>query len=99
MKSFELQPIHPGEILLEEFLEPMSINSSKLAEDINVSLDIINQIIEGKQSIDAEIALRLSKYFGLSERFWLNLQVKYDIEITKDRLKNCLETEVKSIKT
>ncbi len=98
MKSVDLQPIHPGEILLEEFLEPMEINSSNLAEDINVSLDIINQIIEGKQSINAEIALRLSKYFGLSERFWLNLQVKYDIEITKDRLKNCLETEVKSIK-
>ncbi|MGB5768495.1 MAG: HigA family addiction module antitoxin [Crocosphaera sp.] len=97
MKYFDLQPIHPGEILLEEFLEPMSINLSKLAEDINVSLDIINQIIEGKQSINAEIALRLSKYFGLSERFWLNLQVKYDIEITKDRLKNFLETEVKSI--
>ena len=98
MESFELQPIHPGEILLEEFLNPMEINSSKLAEDINVSLDTINQIIEGKQSINAEIALRLSKYFGLSERFWLNLQVKYDIEITKDRLKNCLETEIKSIK-
>ncbi len=99
MKYFELQPIHPGEILLEEFLKPMSINSSKVAEDINVSLDTINQIIEGKQSINAEIALRLSKYFGLSERFWLNLQVKYDIETTKDRLKNCLDTEVKSIKS
>ena len=94
MKSFELQPIHPGEILLEEFLEPMSISLSKLAEDINVSLDIINQIIEEKQSINAEIALRLSKYFGLSEKFWLNLQVKYDIEVTKDRLKNCLETKL-----
>ncbi|WP_107666286.1 HigA family addiction module antitoxin [Cyanothece sp. BG0011] len=98
MESFNLQPVHPGEILLEEFLEPMSINSSKLAEDINVSLATINEIIEGQQSINAEIALRLSKYFGLSERFWLNLQVKYDLEVTKDRLKNCLETEVKSIK-
>ena len=98
MESFDLQPVHPGEILLEEFLKPMEINSSKLAKDINVSLNTINQIIEGKQSINAEIALRLSKYFGLSERFWLNLQVKYDIEVTKDRLKNCLETEVKSIK-
>lgn len=97
MKSFELQPIHPGEILLEEFLKPMKINSSKLAKDINVSLNTINHIIEGEQDINAEIALRLSKYFGLSERFWLNLQVKYDIEITKDRLKNCLESEVKSI--
>lgn len=99
MDSFNLQPVHPGEILLEEFLEPMSINSSKLAEDINVSLATINEIIEGQQSINAEIALRLSKYFGLSERFWLNLQVKYDLEVTKDRLKNCLETEVKSIQT
>ena len=98
MNDLYLKPIHPGEILLEDFLKPMSISLSKLAEDINVSLDTINQIIEGKQSINAEIALRLSKYFGLSERFWLNLQVKYDIEITKDRLKNCLETEVKSIK-
>lgn len=97
MESFDLQPIHPGEILLKEFLQPMEINLSKLSEDINVSLDVINQIIEGKQDINAEIALRLSKYFGLSERFWLNLQVKYDIEVTKDRLKSCLETEVKSI--
>ncbi|MEL4898408.1 HigA family addiction module antitoxin [Crocosphaera sp. Alani8] len=97
MNNLYLNPIHPGEILLEEFLKPMSINSSKLAENINVSVNTINQIIEGKQSIDAEIGLRLSKYFGLSERFWLNLQVKYDIEITKDRLKNCLDTEVKSI--
>lgn len=98
MNDLYLKPIHPGEIVLEDFLKPMSISLSKLAEDINVSLDTINQIIEGKQSINAEIALRLSKYFGLSERFWLNLQVKYDIEITKDRFKNCLETEVKSIK-
>ncbi len=97
MNNLYLKPIHPGEILFEEFLKPMKINSSKLAKDINISLDTINQILESKQSINAEIALRLSKYFGLSERFWLNLQVKYDIEITKDRLKNFLETEVKPI--
>lgn len=89
MNYLYLQPIHPGEILLEEFLEPMSINSSKLAKDINVPVNTINQIIEGKQSINAEIALRLSKYFGLSEKFWLNLQVQYDIELLKFQ-NNCL---------
>ncbi|WP_438357531.1 HigA family addiction module antitoxin [Aphanothece sacrum] len=97
MESFQLLPVHPGEILLEEFLNPMEISPSKLAEDINVSITLINEIIEAKRSINAEMALRLSKYFGLSERFWLNLQIKYDLEVTKYQLKNSLETDVKPI--
>ena len=88
-------PGHPGEILLEEFLTPMGISQYKLAKDINVHPRRINEIIHGKRSISADTALRLSRYFGLSERFWLNLQARYDLEIEKDRLRGRLENEVK----
>jgi len=88
-------PIHPGEILLEEFLKPMGISQYKLAKDINVHPRRINQIVHGKRSISADTALRLSKYFGQSERFWLNMQARYDIEVEKDRLEGRLDHEVK----
>ena len=84
-------PVHPGEILLEEFLQPMGISQYRLAQDISVHPRRINEIVHGKRSISADTALRLSRYFGLSERFWLNLQARYDIEVEKDRL----ESEVK----
>lgn len=87
--------IHPGEILLEEFLNPMEISQYRLAKDINVPPRRINEIILGKRSITADTALRLSKYFKLSEQFWLNLQMRYNIEMAKDKLKNKLEKEVK----
>jgi antitoxin HigA-1 len=89
--------VHPGEILLEEFLEPMNISQYRLAKDINVHPRRINEIIHGKRSISADTALRLSRYFGLSERFWLNLQSRYDIEIEKDKLEGRLEREVKTL--
>jgi addiction module HigA family antidote len=88
-------PVHPGEILLEEFLKPMGISQYRLAKDIGVHPRRINEIVHGERSITADTALRLSRYFGLSERFWLNLQSRYDLEIQKDRLKGRLEQEVK----
>ncbi len=91
----KIPPIHPGEILLEEFLKPMGISQYKLAKDINVHPRRINEIVHGKRSISADTALRLSRYFGLSERFWLNLQARYDLEVEKDKLKGRLDNEVK----
>ncbi|MGA1790871.1 MAG: HigA family addiction module antitoxin [bacterium] len=95
MKNNKIQPIHPGEVLLEEFLKPMGISQYRLAKDISVPARRINEIIHGKRSISVDTALRLSRYFGLSERFWLNLQIRYDIEIKKDNLNKRLEDEVK----
>ena len=89
-----LDPIHPGEILMEDFLKPMGISQYRLAKDINVPARRINEIVQGKRSITPDTALRLSRFFGLSERFWINLQARYDLEIEKDRLKNRLDQEV-----
>jgi addiction module HigA family antidote len=90
----KLPPIHPGEILFDEFLEPMDISQYRLAKDISVPPRRINEIVLGQRAITPDTALRLSRYFGLSERFWINLQTRYDIEIEKDRLQNRLEREV-----
>jgi len=90
-----LPPIHPGEILLEEFLHPLEISQYRLAKDIGVPVRRINEIVLGKRRITADTALRLSRYFGLSERFWMNLQSRYDLEIERDRLQGRLEKEVK----
>jgi antitoxin HigA-1 len=87
-------PIHPGEILLAEFLEPLELSQYCLAKDISVPPRRINEIVHGERSITADTALRLSRYFGMSERFWLNLQARYDLEVEKDRLGARLETEV-----
>lgn len=90
-----LAPIHPGEILLEEFLEPLGISQYRLAKDIGVPPRRINEIVQGKRGISADTALRMSRYFGLSERFWMNLQTRYALEVEKDRLNGRLEKEVK----
>lgn len=95
MSARRLQPIHPGEILREEFLEPMGISQYRLAKDINVDPRRINAIIQGKRAITADTALRLARYFGSSERFWLNLQAQYDLEVERDQLGDRLEKEVK----
>lgn len=87
-------PIHPGEILLEEFLKPMDISQYRLARNISVPPRRINEIVLGKRAITPDTALRLSRYFGLSERFWMNLQTRYDIETEKDRLQSRLDREV-----
>jgi len=90
----KLEPIHPGEILLEEFLNPMKITQYRLAKDISVPARRINEIVHGKRGISADTALRLSRYFGTTERFWMNLQIRYDLEVEKDRLGSRLDTEV-----
>jgi addiction module HigA family antidote len=95
MSKRDLGPIHPGEILLEEFLKPMGISQYRLAKDIHVDPRRINEIVLGRRAISADTALRLSRYFGSSERFWLNLQAHYDLEVKKDQLGGRLEKEVK----
>ena len=87
-------PVHPGEVLLEEFLEPMGISQYRLAKDITVSPRRINEIVHGTRSVTADSALRLARYFGMSERFWLNLQARYDLEVEKDRLGGRLDREI-----
>jgi len=95
MRKKMLAPIHPGEILMEEFLKPLGLSQYKLAKDIHVPARRINEIVHGKRSITADTALRLSRYFNLSERFWLNLQARYDLEVEKDKLNDRIKTEVK----
>src|SRR3990170_1326309 len=94
MTKQKLKPIHPGEILMEEFLKPMEISQYKLAKDISVPARRINEIVQGKRSITPNTALRLSRYFGLSERFWINLQARYNLETEKDKLDDRLNKEV-----
>ena len=94
MKEKKLPPIHPGEILMEEFLKPMELSQYRLAKDISVPARRINEIVHGKRSISPDTALRLSRYFGMSERFWMNLQARYDLEMEKDRLEGRLDEEV-----
>jgi addiction module HigA family antidote len=91
----KLDPIHPGEILLEEFLNPMGISQYRLAKDISVPPRRINEIVHGKRGVSADTALRLERYFGLSEGFWLRLQSRYGLEVEKDRLDERLEKEVR----
>ena len=90
----KLPPIHPGEVLLREFLEPHGITQYRLAKDIHVPPRRISEIVRGLRSISADTALRLSRYFATSERFWLNLQVRYDIEVRKDTLGDSLERDI-----
>ena len=94
MPDTKLSPVHPGEILAEEFLSPLEISQYRLAKDISVPPRRINEIVHGKRSISADTALRLARYFGTSERFWLNLQAHFDLEVEKDRLGDRLEQEV-----
>jgi addiction module HigA family antidote len=95
MRTKKMAPIHPGEILMEEFLKPFGISQYKLAKDITVPARRINEIVHGNRAVSADTALRLSRYFNLSERFWLNLQSRYDIEVQKDKLNGRIETEVR----
>lgn len=85
-----MPPIHPGEILAEEFLEPLGISQYRVAMAIGVPPRRINEIVHGKRRISADTALRLARYFGTSDRFWMNLQNHYDLEIERDRLANDL---------
>jgi antitoxin HigA-1 len=89
-----LPAVHPGEILLEEFLKPLEISQYRLAKDLSVPPRRINEIVHGTRGITADTALRLARYFDTSERFWLNLQARYDLEVEKERLGDRLENEV-----
>lgn len=86
-----MPPVHPGEILLEEFLKPLEVSQYQLAKEISVPARRVNEIVHGQRRISADTALRLARYFGTSERFWMNLQTRYDLEIEKDRLGNALD--------
>ncbi len=90
----KMPPIHPGEVLLEDFLKPLGISQYRLAKDLRVPPRRINEIVHGTRSITADTALRLSRYFGTTDRFWLNMQARYDLEIEKDRLGARIEKEV-----
>lgn len=95
----EYPPIHPGEILQEEFLEPLSISQYRLAQDIGVSAMRINRIIRGERGISADTALRLARYFGMSIEFWTGIQTHYEVEMAKMNLGDRLDTEVKVLAT
>jgi len=90
----KLAPVHPGEILLEEFLKPMGLSQNRLARDIHVSPRRINEIILGKRALTADTALRLARYFNMSPKFWLGLQMDYELDVESDRLGSRLAKEV-----
>ncbi len=94
MVSKKMTPLHPGEILLEEFLKPMNLSQNRLALDIRVPARRINEIVQGKRRITADTALRLAKYFTMSPQFWLGLQMDYDLDAAEDALAERLEREV-----
>jgi antitoxin HigA-1 len=91
----KLHPVHPGEVLLEEFIKPMNISQNRLAIEIGVDARRVNEIVLGARSITADTALRLARYFGVSPQFWLGLQAEYDLDVALDKLGNRLEREVR----
>ncbi|MEE4194303.1 MAG: HigA family addiction module antitoxin [Anaerolineae bacterium] len=95
MMNNTIPPVYPGEILLEEFLNPLGISQYRLAKDINVPPRRINEIVHGTRAITPDTALRLSRYFGTTAMFWLNLQMKYDLTVTQEKLGQSLLTDVK----
>jgi len=90
-----LKPVHPGEILLEEFLKPMGLSQHRVAIGMGVSARRINEIVQGKRRITADTALRLGKYFGMSPQFWLGLQMDYDLDMAEDQVGRRVEQEVR----
>jgi len=96
MTEEKLQPIHPGEVLLEEFLKPIGLSQRGLALDIGVHPRRINEIVLGKRSVTADTALRLARYFGNSPQFWLGIQAEYDLDVAEDLLGDRLDREVRT---
>ena len=94
MATRKMAPVHPGEILMEEFLEPLGISQYRLSKDIGVAPRRINEIVHGKRAISPNTALRLARYFGMTGTFWSNVQAHYDLEVERDRLGSRLEKEV-----
>ena len=95
----KLSPIHPGEVLLEEFIKPMNLSQNRLAIDIGVDARRINEIVLGRRSVTADTALRLARFFGNSPQFWLGLQTQYDLDVAEDRLGKRLDREVRPMAT
>lgn len=95
MTARKLRPIHPGEVLAADFLEPLGLSQYRLARDLSVAPRRINEIVHGTRAISADTSLRLARYFGTSERFWLNLQARYDLEVERDHLGARLAKEVR----
>ena len=95
MKEERIKPVHPGEILFEEYLKPMGISQNKLALDIRVPPRRINEIVHGKRRISADTALRLGRYFGTSPQFWLGLQIDYDLDVEEDKLGDRLQLDIR----
>jgi addiction module HigA family antidote len=91
----KLHPVHPGEVLLEEFIKPLNLSQNRLAIEISVDARRINEIVLGTRSVTADTALRLSRYFGVSAQFWLGLQAEYDLDVAMDNLGDRLEREVR----
>ena len=98
MTTKRLAPIHPGEILLEEFLKPLALTQYRLAKGLSVPARRINEIVHGTRAVSADTALRLARFFGTTERFWLNLQTGYDLEVERDKLKSRLTREVQVLR-
>lgn len=98
MAAHRIPPVHPGEILFEEFLEPLGLSQYRLAHDISVPPRRINEIVHGLRAITADTSLRLARYFGTTDRFWLNLQMRFDLERERDSLGSRLEKEVRILK-
>lgn len=94
MTPKHLPPVHPGEVLLEEFLAPLGLSQYRLAKSISVPPRRINEIVHGTRAVTADTALRLARFFGTSDRFWLNLQAAHDLDVERDRLGDRLEREV-----
>jgi antitoxin HigA-1 len=94
MTAHKVAPVHPGEVLLEEFLKPLGLSQYRLAKALSVPPRRINEIVQGKRAISADTALRLARYFQTTDRFWLNLQTRFDLEIERDRLGERLQREV-----
>ena len=94
MKQKKLPPIHPGQILFDEFLQPMGISQYRIAKDTNVPPRRINEIVHSKRAVTADTALRLGKFFNMSPQFWMNLQSRYELELAEDKLEDRLEKEV-----
>ncbi len=95
MKKRDFPPIHPGEILVKEFLEPLGISQYRLAKDISVTPRRINERVHGRRAISADTALRLSQFFGMEAQFWMNLQSRYEMEVTRDQLQDKIKKEVR----
>lgn len=97
MANERIPPVHPGEVLFEEFLKPLGISQNRLGADLGVSPRRINEIIHAKRSITADTALRLARYFGNSPEFWLGLQMDYDLDVAEERLSSRIQDEVRQL--